>query len=262
MILRRLATSIRKQDWFTVLIETLIVVLGVFLGIQLGNWNEARQEFLKSQSFTARLLDDLRVEYEYAQAVQAYANDARANALTVLAGLEGAQPVGDRELLIAAYRASQFQWYERRSAAFDELLSSGELALISNGVLRETAVRYYSNSLTVFDLMLADATMSDYRKQLFGLLDESVLSTLREACGDRSYTSSTGITGVFTIDYDCTPDLSDREVAESIAALKAASDLIPALRTQAANQATTAFNIDYMLEYTGAKALIETETGA
>ncbi|MEM5518639.1 hypothetical protein WNY37_16900 [Henriciella sp. AS95] len=26
MILQRLATSIRKQDWFTVLIETLIVV--------------------------------------------------------------------------------------------------------------------------------------------------------------------------------------------------------------------------------------------
>lgn len=44
MILQRLATSIRKQDWFTVFIETLIVVLGVFLGIQLGNWNEARAD--------------------------------------------------------------------------------------------------------------------------------------------------------------------------------------------------------------------------
>ena len=35
MILRRLATSIRKQDWFAVVIETLIVVMGVYLGIQL-----------------------------------------------------------------------------------------------------------------------------------------------------------------------------------------------------------------------------------
>ncbi len=43
MILRRLATSIRKQDWFAVVIETLIVVLGVFLGLQVNNWNEARQ---------------------------------------------------------------------------------------------------------------------------------------------------------------------------------------------------------------------------
>ena len=44
MILRRLTDALRKQDWFTVVIETLIVVLGVFLGIQLGNWNEARAE--------------------------------------------------------------------------------------------------------------------------------------------------------------------------------------------------------------------------
>ena len=36
LILRRLATSIRKQDWFAVVIETLIVVMGVYLGIQLG----------------------------------------------------------------------------------------------------------------------------------------------------------------------------------------------------------------------------------
>ena len=65
MILRRL-TSIRKQDWFAVVIETLIVVMGVYLGIQLGNWNEARlgqkeslaiQERLQSE--TEKVLSDL-----------------------------------------------------------------------------------------------------------------------------------------------------------------------------------------------------------
>ena len=42
MILRRLTDSFRKQDWFTVAVETLIVVLGVFLGLQVNNWNAAR----------------------------------------------------------------------------------------------------------------------------------------------------------------------------------------------------------------------------
>ncbi|MEM5518641.1 hypothetical protein WNY37_16910 [Henriciella sp. AS95] len=60
MILQRLATSIRKQDWFTVLIETLIVVFGVFLGIQLGNWNEARQD----QSGLLSAVDRLKGEAE------------------------------------------------------------------------------------------------------------------------------------------------------------------------------------------------------
>ena len=64
MILRRLAASIRKQDWFTVLIEVLIVVFGVFIGLQLGNWNTEQQErALFEQSFDrmiAELKDNVR----------------------------------------------------------------------------------------------------------------------------------------------------------------------------------------------------------
>ena len=44
MILRRITSAFKRQDWFTVAIETLIVVLGVFLGIQLGNWNQSRAD--------------------------------------------------------------------------------------------------------------------------------------------------------------------------------------------------------------------------
>lgn len=55
MILRRLSDAFRKQDWFTVAVEILIVVLGVFLGIQLGNWNEAR----KAQASEQQLLEGL-----------------------------------------------------------------------------------------------------------------------------------------------------------------------------------------------------------
>ena len=44
MILQRLATSIRNQDWFTVVIETLIVVFGVFIGLQVNTWSGARAD--------------------------------------------------------------------------------------------------------------------------------------------------------------------------------------------------------------------------
>jgi len=49
VILRRLADVIRRQDWFTVAVETLIVVLGVFVGLQVndmssgyGSWRHRR----------------------------------------------------------------------------------------------------------------------------------------------------------------------------------------------------------------------------
>ena len=44
MILRRLASAFGRQDWFTVAVETMIVVFGVFIGLQVNNWNAARIE--------------------------------------------------------------------------------------------------------------------------------------------------------------------------------------------------------------------------
>jgi hypothetical protein len=40
MVIRRLVAAIREQDWPAVTVEFLMVVVGVFLGIQVSNWNE------------------------------------------------------------------------------------------------------------------------------------------------------------------------------------------------------------------------------
>jgi len=39
MILHRLAEGVRAQNWFTVIVEVLIVVVGIFLGLQVDDWN-------------------------------------------------------------------------------------------------------------------------------------------------------------------------------------------------------------------------------
>tara|TARA_X000000950_G_scaffold243510_2_gene298994 strand:+ start:332746 stop:333525 length:780 start_codon:yes stop_codon:yes gene_type:complete len=64
MILRRLATSIRKQDWFAVIIETSIVVFGVYLGVQLGNWNSTRQQRVEYEQSLDRALMEVRGNLE------------------------------------------------------------------------------------------------------------------------------------------------------------------------------------------------------
>tara|TARA_R110000782_G_scaffold157528_1_gene249776 strand:+ start:2911 stop:3666 length:756 start_codon:yes stop_codon:yes gene_type:complete len=64
MILRRISTAFRKQDWFTVAVETLIVVFGVFIGLQVNNWNAARV----SRSDAADLSSRLRIEAEETRA--------------------------------------------------------------------------------------------------------------------------------------------------------------------------------------------------
>ena len=43
VLLRRIKKNVKDENWFAVGLDFLIVVSGVFIGLQLGNWNEARQ---------------------------------------------------------------------------------------------------------------------------------------------------------------------------------------------------------------------------
>ena len=74
MILRRITGAFRRQDWFTVAIETLIVVLGVFLGLQASNWNADRLAHAQADDLLQRMI----VEAEEARADMADYRDSHA----------------------------------------------------------------------------------------------------------------------------------------------------------------------------------------
>ncbi|HET9032305.1 MAG TPA: hypothetical protein VFN25_05295 [Dokdonella sp.] len=58
MILRRLTEHLKQQQWTAIGIELVIVVLGVFLGLQVSNWNEERIE----RQRTTQVLEGLRAD--------------------------------------------------------------------------------------------------------------------------------------------------------------------------------------------------------
>ena len=43
MILRRLAGLIRHDNWFTIMLELIVVVVGLFLAFQLDRWYESQR---------------------------------------------------------------------------------------------------------------------------------------------------------------------------------------------------------------------------
>lgn len=65
MILRKLADAIREQNWFTVIIEILIVVIGIFLGLQVTEWNEEREERARTRQVIETLREDLKNAITY-----------------------------------------------------------------------------------------------------------------------------------------------------------------------------------------------------
>lgn len=89
MILHRIAAAFRRQDWSTVFVEVVIVVLGVFLGLQVQEWSEQRSDRRGEIQIVTDMLAELDLDRaQYANGIAAALRRVgAANASLVGAGL-------------------------------------------------------------------------------------------------------------------------------------------------------------------------------
>ncbi|MBT5186956.1 MAG: hypothetical protein HOH19_13675 [Kordiimonadaceae bacterium] len=67
MILQKLASAIRRQDWFQIVIEVLIVIVGIFIGLQVDDWNNEREERVSEQVYLDRLHSDIYTAMSFSE---------------------------------------------------------------------------------------------------------------------------------------------------------------------------------------------------
>ncbi|HMM57558.1 MAG TPA: hypothetical protein PKD77_08235 [Rudaea sp.] len=241
MILRRFTANLRRQDWTAVAVELVVVVIGVFLGVQASNWNEDRETNQKAAVFTERLKSDLREEaWGYAMQV-GYFNQVLANAKSAADALTGKTQLTDEALLIAAYRATQFNGNTRRRATYDELTSTGEMGLIRDAALRDLAMRVYTDP--VIEQITKDGQQSEYRKEFRMVLPYDVQLALADKCGDQVVPVGDydGITHVLA--YSCTTGLSTATIEAADTILRKDPRIVMLLQLRIADIGTDLANL-------------------
>lgn len=65
MIVKRVAVALRRQDWTSVVIEFLLVVLGVLLAFQISQWASEREARMERAAATERLLQEAEETVAY-----------------------------------------------------------------------------------------------------------------------------------------------------------------------------------------------------
>jgi hypothetical protein len=241
MILRRLSQSLKEQNWTAIWIEFVLLVMGVFLGIQVANWNQEREANQKSKVFTERLRADLRGEDWTYQFLIAYNREVLANANRAVEALEGKAAIPDEALLVSAYRATQYRNRNQRGSTYDELISTGSIDLIRDRTLRETAIRLYN--LAIFDNLVREGIESRYRQTFRTSLPNHVQRALGKHCGDRVSRPGDYSTIQGNLDYPCQTGLSAQEIAASASALRANPDILRFLRLRIADLETRMFDL-------------------
>lgn len=150
MLLRRWIEHVRSQNWLAVALDLAVVVVGVFLGFQLTEWNAHRKDAGLARSYLERLIADVEAEIEAAEFGQTQLALKRESLERVSAALSVYERDGVFEgdsdmLLVSIVRSTMYSWPAGvvRSPTFDEMTSTGALALIEDPALRTLITNYY-----------------------------------------------------------------------------------------------------------------------
>lgn len=182
MLLRRIIEHVRKQQWTAIGIDFVIVVVGVFIGIQVSNWNQARVDRDKAESYRQRLIAELQFNARQYRQQTAYYGIVKRHGIDALANLEGGGGRDGEAFAVDAYQATQMDISPPKHFVFDELLSAGLVGLLGGEKLQEMASDYYLSLETNVSQM---AEAPPYRDILRRAMPYDVQARIRERCGDR-----------------------------------------------------------------------------
>jgi hypothetical protein len=161
VILQRIAQSLFKRDWGTVIVEILIVVVGIFIGLQVDDWNQARKDRIDEGVFLISLHDDVLRADELSRRLRQRRIDLRD---TMLSAADVLFARNDRSTLTDA-ECNSIVW----STAFnitapglpsvDELISTGRMEIIRDDELR-TALIALRQTRAALDATISEKSAS------------------------------------------------------------------------------------------------------
>lgn len=164
MILRRVAENLKNQHWTAIAIEFVIVILGVFIGLQASNWNEARAEKARASAYRAQIAVDLRELQRLFGARIKYYHDAHEFGLRAVRGLENREeltPERSWSLILSLYQAGQYWPLNIASSSYDEAKGSGAMRSLGDDDLRKELWTFFE--LSAVNISLIDNAPPRYR---------------------------------------------------------------------------------------------------
>ena len=224
MILRRIAEAIRQRNWFTVLFEIMIVVLGVFLGLQANNWNEARADRERSEQYVSRVRADLVADMTELQRHREFWGQVTQEGYAAIryaetGDMNGATAWTTLRSFLHASQAWQFTFVD---ATYSELRSAGELGLIPDPDLRKALADYYVAVALRRGGLGPNHLLPKYRELVRGRMRSDIMRHYWRACFEQG-------AGVQLL-VECSPPEGASGIVDILGQLAADPEIVDALR--------------------------------
>ena len=173
MILRRLSQSLKQQHWTAIGIELVIVVLGVFLGIQVSNWNEERADRAAYMAALDRLSQEIDTNLAYLDGFDVDMEQDLATGSSALTVLQSCADSDESRRIVDAGLETirgTAGLHPRRNA-LDEITSNPRLLTQQTRGERQR----FSELLYYFDVLQQTADQNERRPQDSGMENNPLL---------------------------------------------------------------------------------------
>lgn len=191
MLLRRITEHVKAQNWTAVALDFVIVVVGVFIGIQVANWNQARLDDALSREYLVRLHSEL--EEIQANGLEATSGGAVSDGQNELSRYERLKELGEylaendnapmpnETHCQSLYRSHIYIFDILSVPTLEEMLSTGRILLIKDDDLRNQLVSFRQSreaAAALLDNMRSDRlVLSRAHNDLIKLKADDVLGT-------------------------------------------------------------------------------------
>lgn len=183
MILRKLAKAIREQNWFTVVLEILIVVIGIFLGLQADDWNQAWKDRELEIRYLERLQADLLKDLERLDSSEYFAQLRIGQVRLLLEGIADPDVAkADPDRFIESVEKASWESYRRMiSTTHTDPNGIRRAALIRSENLRYAMAEYFSQ-IEFWESVLKEESVSrEYSIATAGLLSMTYLEKIEQS---------------------------------------------------------------------------------
>ena len=236
MIFKRAIAKLRAQDWSAIVIELSIVIVGVFIGNQVSNWNQARIEQRDNQRVLRNLKPEIASMIANFATIRSYYDTTSRYAENALAGWRGDPKMSDRDFVVGAYQATQIYVTGVNSDTWSQIYGSDRLRTLDDRAIRKDL----SVMMTTDYVSMERDVFSEYRRHAREVIPDDVQQAVRAQCGDRSIN---GGYGSLMLPPTCDLDFPKARIAEAAKALRAHPELASQLNFHLAAIASYRLNV-------------------
>ncbi len=246
MFVRRIVESLRTQNWTAIGIELVIVIVGVFIGTQVSNWNQERIEKRETKQLLLELRPALQSFADYFDTAKPYYATTKAYSDMAFAGWRGEAAVNDEQFVIAAYQASQIYTFGINGENWTAVFGGERMRDIESEEIRRglTGIMTFN-----FDSIDLPAISTPYREQVRRVIPVDIQDAIRAECSDKPVN---GNLFVIYLPPTCDLDMPDERFAAAAKELRAHPELAGELRWHRAAVAAFGENLEIMDQQTKA----------